>query len=470
MKTLPTETMQDSTRAADLEQVIEDQSQLVDYFESGCKPPARFRLGLEQEMFVRRRDGHRPVAYEGAEPGIRALLEGMTRFGWRPVSENGLPIALAKGPLVIALEPGGQVEFAGAPLDNAHDLEAESREVFRQLAAVADELGQGFLSIGHEPGWPRRELPWMPKERYRIMRETMPKHGSLGLAMMKSTCALQLSTDYSSEADMVKKLRVGLALQPLVTALFANSPFVEGRPSGFLSYRSHAWTDTDADRCGNLPFAFEDGMGFERYADFALDVPMYFVIRDGLHLDASGLSFRDFLAGKLAILPGERPRLSDWENHLVTLFPEVRLKQVLELRGADAGGSVSRGVALAALWAGLLYDAKSLDAAWEKAREWTAEERAHLFREVPMRGFATPFRDGTVRELCLWLLDLSRKGLRRRNRLDAAGLDEGLYLDSLQEAADRGETFAETLVRRFETEWRQDMDVAMETLTEETMA
>lgn len=450
---------------------IEDKSQLVEYFETSSKPRAQFRLGLEQEMFVCRKAADlRPAAYEGPEPGIRALLEGMTRFGWESVRENGFPIALAKGLITITLEPGGQVELSGTPLDNAHDTEAETRACHRQLASVADELGLCFMAIGHQPKWPRSEVPWMPKERYRIMRAYMAKQGTLGLTMMQSTCALQLNVDFCSEADMAKKFRVSLALSPFVTALFANSPFLEGWLSGYLSYRSHVWNHTDDDRCGSPRFVFEEEMSFERYTDYALDVPMYFVLRNGEYIDASGMSFRDFLEGRLPVLPGELPTLGDWENHLGTLFPDVRLKRHLEFRGADAGGSGPRGTALAALSAGLLYDASSLDAAWETVRGFTREERSRLSQETPIYGFQTPFRGGTIRALCLRLLGLSREGLRRRAHQDSLGRDESIYLDPLQEAAEAGETFAEQLIHRFDHEWRQDMDAAMKTLSEETMA
>jgi glutamate--cysteine ligase len=308
----------------------------------------------------------------------------------------------------------------------------------------------------------------MPKQRYRIMRAYMSGRGSLGLDMMQSTCAMQVNVDFSGEADMVKKFRVALALQPLVTALFANSPFARGRPSGYLSYRSHIWSETDDDRCGSLPFVFEEGMGFERYTDYVLDVPMYFVIRDGVYIDASGLSFRDFLAGQLPVLPGERPFLADWSTHLSTVFPHVRLKKILEVRGADAGESKARVAALTALWTGLLYDTESLDAAWERAGTWTPEEHHALDIDVAKYGFGTPFRGGTVQDLCLWILDLSRQGLQRRDQRNQQGQDESCYLAPLQEVAQTGQTFAEQLLHRFEHEWDHDIDIAVRAMCEET--
>ena len=287
----------------------------------------------------------------------------------------------------------------------------------------------------------------MPKERYKLMRAYMPSRGSLGLDMMQSTCALQVTADFASEADMVRKFRVALALQPIVVALFANSPFVDGRIGDYLSCRAATWNDTDPDRCGSLPFVFENGMGFERYTDYVLDVPMYFVLREGRYIDASGLSFRDFLDGRLSVLPGQRPLLSDWVSHLSTVFPQVRLKQFLEMRGADAGDTVNRVPALVALWAGLLYDSQALEAAWDRVQDWTLDERRELESNVVRRGFKTPFRTGTVRDLALWMLELSRQGLERRNFRNREGADESQYLLPLQMAAESGRTFAEELMQ-----------------------
>jgi glutamate--cysteine ligase len=308
---------------------VESKAQLVEYLAAGCKSPEQFRLGSEQEMFVYSCDDYSPVEYDGPRPGIKALLEGMQQFGWQTVEENGLPIALQRNGCSITLEPGGQFEFSGAALRDAHQTRAESQAYLADLNVLADELGLRFLAIGHQPKHARTELPWMPKERYKLMRAYMPTRGSLGLDMMQSTCALQVTADYADEADMVQKFRVALALQPIVVALFANSPFSVGRLNGYLSYRAATWIDTDPDRCGSLPFVFEDGMGFERYTDYVLDVPMYFVLRAGRYIDATGLSFRDFLEGRLSVLPGQRPLLSDWESHLGTVFPQVRLKQFL---------------------------------------------------------------------------------------------------------------------------------------------
>ncbi len=449
---------------------VENKAQLVEYLAAGCKPADTFRLGAEQEQFVYRAHDYRPATYDGLDPGIRALLEEMARCGWESVQENDLPIALRQADRSITLEPGGQLELSGAPLGNVHETAEETRAYHRQLSTLSSELGLRFLALGHQPKWSGSELTWMPKQRYRIMRDYMARQGSLGLEMMQSTCAMQVNLDFSSEADMVRKFRVALALHPLVTALFANSPFVRGTPSGYLSYRSRIWSETDHDRCGNLPFVFEEGMGFERYTDYVLDVPMYFVIREGVYLDASGLSFRDFLDGKLSVLPGQRPLLQDWVTHLSTVFPQVRLKKILEVRGADAGDSPVRMAALTALWAGILYDTESLEAAWERAKTWTPAEQQALETSVAQHGFAAPFRGGTVQDLCLWTLDLSRRGLQRRNRRNEQDQDESCYLAPLQEVAEAGQTFAEQLVRRFAHEWDHDIDIAIRTLCQETLS
>jgi glutamate--cysteine ligase len=435
---------------------IENRRQLVEYIASGAKPAADWRAGTEHEKFVFDLATLRPVGYDGRN-GIRALLEGLTRFGWKPVLENGNPIALSLGDASISLEPGGQFELSGAPLETMHQTCNEVHTHLAQVKEVAAELGVGFLGIGFNPKWRRDDVSWMPKGRYRIMREYMPKRGNLGLDMMLRTCTVQVNLDYGSEADMVKKFRVALALQPVATALFANSPFVEGKPTGYLSFRSHVWEDTDPDRCGMLPFVFDDGMGFERYVDYVLDVPMYFVYRDGKFIDASGQSFRDFMKGRLPALPGEIPTMSDWTDHLTTLFPEVRLKTFLEMRGADAG-PWEELCALPALWVGLLYDSASLDAAWDLVKDWTAEERAALRRETPKTALKTPFRSRTVREVALEMLDLSRSGLRRRNRRNRAGEDETGFLATLEESARSGVTPAEIKLERFRGAWRGSVD------------
>jgi glutamate--cysteine ligase len=449
---------------------LEHKRQLVEYLASGCKSPELFRLGLEEELFVYSGDDYAPADYDGSQPGIRSLLNSMMQFGWKPIHENGFPIGLHRRDCTISLEPGGQLEYSSAALRDVHQISVESRAYRDELATVASELGLHFLGMGHQPKLSRKELPWVPKERYRIMRDYMPKCGSQGLEMMQSTAAIQVTADFASESDMVKKFRVALALQPLVTALFANSPFAKGKFSGFLSYRSAIWRNTDAQRCGSLPFVFEKGMGFERYADYVLDVPMYFVYRDGIYIDASGLSFRDFMTGQLSVLPGQQPVLSDWVNHLTTVFPDVRLKKFLEMRGADAAGSISRVAALPALWAGLLYDDDSLNAAWDRVSTWTADERHALENGVAKHGFNTSFRGGTAQGLCLWMLDLSQQGLVRRDYRNQKDRNESHYLAPLFEAAQSGRTFAHELLHRFDHQWHRDIDTAVRAMCEGTLS
>ncbi len=435
---------------------IADRTDLIAHLEGGSKPPAAWRIGTEHEKFVFDLATLRRAPYEGAR-GIGALLRGLTRFGWDPVEENGNVIALTAEDCNITLEPGGQFELSGAPLDTLHQTCNEVHTHLAQVKEVAGELGLGMIGMGFDPKWRRDDVPWMPKGRYAIMRRYMPLVGTLGLDMMLRTATVQVNLDFASEADMVKKFRVGLALQPIAVALFANSPFVEGRPSGYISYRSHVWEDTDPDRCGILPFVFEPGMGFERYVDYALDVPMYFVYRDGRYIDVAGQSFRDFMQGRLPDLPGETPTIADWSNHLTTLFPEVRLKRYLEMRGAD-GGPWSRLCALPALWTGLLYDGSALDAAWDLVKGWSLADHERLRIEVPKRALATPFGKGTVGDIATEVLAIARSGLKARNRQDGGGADETGFLDVLAQIVARGETPAEVKLRRYHEEWGGEID------------
>ena len=436
--------------------VIESHDQLVASFARGEKPAERWRIGTEHEKFVYRTSDHQAPSYE--EPGgIRDLLDGLTEFGWRPVVEGGNVIALTGADGSISLEPAGQFELSGAPLENLHQTCAETGRHLEQVKTIGDRLGLGFLGLGFWPDKAREALPIMPKGRYAIMLRHMPRVGSLGLDMMLRTCTIQVNLDYASEADMAKKFRVGLALQPLATALFANSPFTEGRPNGFLSYRSHIWSDTDPARTGMLPFVFEDGFGYERYADYALDVPMYFVYRDGRYIDAAGLSFRDFLRGELSVLPGEKPTLDDWNDHLSTAFPEVRLKTFLEMRGAD-GGPWGRICALPALWVGLLYDGTALDAAWDVVKDWTMEERETLRASVPKLGLDAPIAGGKrLRDVAGEVLEIAHAGLAARARLDAGGSNETGFLDPLREIVRSGKTPAEVLLDRYHGDWNGDV-------------
>ncbi len=435
---------------------ITDRNELVEVLASGEKPEAQWRIGTEHEKFGFRLDDLRPPTFEG-ERGIEALLTGLTRFGWEPVREGGHTIALLRDGASVTLEPAGQLELSGAPLETIHDTCVEVGSHLNEVKQVADELRLGFLGMGFQPKWRRDEMPWMPKGRYQIMKHYMPKVGSLGLDMMTRTCTVQVNLDYASEADMIKKFRVSLALQPIATALFADSPFTEGKPNGYLSYRSHIWTDTDADRTGMLDFVFEDGFGYERYVDYLLDVPMYFSYRDGTYVDASGQSFRDFMQGKLPALPGALPTLRDWSDHMTTAFPEVRLKKYLEMRGADAG-PWGRLCALSAYWVGLLYDDAALDAAWDLVKDFSLVERHALRDGVPKQALKLPFRNGTVQDLAAESVKIALNGLRRRARLNGDGQDESRFLEPLVEILHAGETAAERKLALYHGAWHGDID------------
>jgi glutamate--cysteine ligase len=438
---------------------IERRDELVAWLAQGVRPKSQFRIGTEHEKFAFTLEGHRPVPYEGRR-GIRALLEGMQLLlGWQPIVEGPNVIGLldVTGGGAISLEPGGQFELSGAQFETVHQTSREIMAHLAQVSEVAKPLHIGFLGIGMTPSWTRADMPIMPKGRYKIMTAYMPKVGKLGLDMMYRTCTVQTNLDFSSEADMVKKLRVSLALQPMATALFANSPFTEGKPNGFLSFRSEIWRDTDNDRSGMLPCAFEPGMGFERWVDYALDVPMYFVKHGDEYVDVAGQSFRDLLAGRLPSMPGVRATISDWANHLSSIFPEVRLKRYLEMRGADSG-TLPNLLALPAFWVGILYDDASLDAAWDLVKDWSAEERQKLRDDVPKLGLAAKLRGRNVGELAVEVLKFARAGLVSRQRFDAFGQDETRYLDVLDDRLARGTTPAQELLEKYKGPWAGSVD------------
>ncbi len=443
---------------------VEGRDALVAWFEKGNKPETAFRIGTEHEKFPFYARDLSPVPYDGGK-GIRALLEGMQGLlGWEPIMEGDHPIGLfdVTGGGAISLEPGGQFELSGAPLETLHETASETASHLAQLKEVADPFGIRFLALGMSPLWSRAETPVMPKARYKIMRVYMPKVGQLGLDMMFRTSTVQVNLDFSSEADMIRKLRVSLALQPIATALFANSPFTEGKANGFQSMRSEIWRDTDNQRAGMLPFAFEDGFGFERYVDYALDVPMYFVKRGETYHDVSGQSFRDLLDGRLPGLPGARATTSDWANHLSTIFPEVRLKRYLEMRGADVG-PLPVITAFSAFWVGLLYDKACLDAAWYLVRDWSAEERQALRDSVPKSGLNATIAGRTVLDLAREILALSQAGLARRDRLDRQGQDETVHLQPLEAILASGKNQAEILLDHFRGEWNGSVRPVFET-------
>lgn len=439
---------------------IESRDDLVYALEKGNKPEDQWRIGTEHEKFPFSLHDFRPIAYEephADQGGVRDLLQALAlEYGWTPLLEGENVIALTKDGANISLEPGGQFELSGAPLVNLHQTCSEVHTHLHEVETVARPLNVGMLGLGSQPLWTRDETPWMPKGRYRIMGAYMEKKGKLGLDMMKGSTTIQVNLDFSSEADMVKKLRVSLALQPIATAIFANSPFTEGKLNGYQSYRGAIWQDTDPDRSGSLDFAFEEGMGFERYVDYALDVPMYFIYRDGGYLDATGLSFRDFMDRKLPLRPGEMPMKTDWDDHLTTLFPDVRLKSFLEMRGAD-GGPWRNICGLPAFWVGLLYDGEALDAAWDLVKQWTAEDRRMLALNAPKDGLRGEVAGRSVLEVAREVAKLSHAGLKKRAMAGKVSADETEYLEPVLEWLDAGRSPADRLIEKFKGEWQGDI-------------
>ncbi len=437
---------------------IEHQSQLAEYLASGCKPVADWRIGTEHEKFGYCKDTLRPLPYEGPR-SILAVLEGLRDgHGWTPVEEGGHLIGLEKDGANVSLEPGGQLELSGAPLETIHQTCDEVNEHLRDVKDIADRVGVGFIGLGAAPVWMHDDMPLMPKGRYKLMDSYMQKVGTMGRSMMRRTCTVQVNLDFGSEADMVQKFRVALALQPVATALFANSPFFEGKPNGHKSWRARVWRDLDPARTGMLPFVFDEGFGFEAYAEYALDVPMYFVYRDGQYIDALGQSFRDFLRGELPALPGEKPTLSDWADHLTTIFPEARIKKFMEMRGAD-GGPWRRLCALPAFWVGLMYDQSALDAAWDLVKGWDVETRDSLRVAASVEGLQAKVGRIDMHHLAREVVQLSHAGLKARARPGGGGMipDETHFLDALRESVESGRTPADELLARYHGDWQGDL-------------
>ncbi len=438
--------------------LIEDQSQLAEYLASGCKPREDWRIGTEHEKFGYCKDSLRPLPYEGPR-SILAVLEGLRdRHGWDPVLEGDKLIGLTKDGANVSLEPGGQLELSGAPLETIHQTCDEVNQHLRDVKDIADEVGVGFIGLGAAPIWSFEDMPRMPKGRYRLMTDYMDRVGTMGKSMMYRTCTVQVNLDFDTEADMVQKMRVALALQPVATALFANSPFFDGQPNGHKSWRSRVWRDLDSSRTGMLPFVFEEDFGFERWVDYALDVPMYFVYRDGKYIDALGQSFRDFLKGELPALPGEKPTLSDWADHLTTIFPEARVKKFIEMRGAD-GGPWRRLCALPAFWVGLMYDQSALDAAWDLCKDFTAPQREALRIAASEQGLQAQVDGINMLDLARNVVDIAEGGLKARGKEGAGGLvpDETHFLNALKESIESGKTPADELLDRYNGEWGGDL-------------
>ncbi len=438
---------------------IEHHDQLAEFLADGCKPKSDWRIGTEHEKFGYCKDTLLPLPYDGPR-SIKAMLEGLQhRFGWSPVFEEGNIIGLSKNGANISLEPGGQLELSGAPLESIHQTCDEVNTHLTEVQDIAEGIGAGFIGLGAAPQWSHAQMPVMPKGRYRLMTGYMGKVGTHGTQMMYRTCTVQVNLDFGSEADMVQKFRVALALQPVATALFANSPFFEGKINGHQSWRSRIWRDLDPARTGTLPFVFEDGMGFERYVDYALDVPMYFVYRDGKYIDALGQSFRDFLRGELPALPGEKPTLSDWADHLTTIFPEARIKQYMEMRGAD-GGQWRGLCALPAFWVGLFYDQSALDAASDLICDWDDETRENWRVMASVGGIHSEVGGRNMRDLAAEVLEISKAGLKARAMGGVGGLlpDETHFLNALEESISDGKSPADELLEHYHGDWAGDLD------------
>lgn len=437
---------------------IERHEQLAEYMESGCKPPEDWRIGTEHEKFGYCKDTLKPLPYEG-ERSILAVLEGLRdRHGWSELREADKLIGLMKDGANVSLEPGGALELSGAPLETIHETCDEVNEHLREVKDIADEIGVGFIGLGAAPIWTHEEMPLMPKGRYKLMDSYMQSVGTMGTSMMRRTCTVQVNLDFGSEADMVQKMRVAIALQPVATALFANSPFFENKPNGFKSWRSRIWRDLDADRTGMVPFIFDEGFGFEAWVQYALDVPMYFVYRDGVYINALGQSFRDFLKGELPALPGEKPTLSDWADHLTTIFPEARIKKFIEMRGAD-GGPWRRLCALPAFWVGLTYDQTALDAAWDLVKGWDAETREALRVAAGKDALQAKVGGIDMHDLAREVLTISEAGLKARARTGANGMipDETHFLNALKESVESGQVPADELLEHYNGDWQGDL-------------
>jgi glutamate--cysteine ligase len=437
---------------------IEHHDQMAQYLADGCKPKEDWRIGTEHEKFGYCVDTHKPLPYEG-ERSIRVMLEGLRdRHGWAPVEEGGKLIGLEKAGANISLEPGGQLELSGAPVETIHETCDEVNTHLREVKDVADEIGVGFIGLGAAPEWSHEQMDLMPKGRYKLMDGYMQKVGTMGTTMMRRTCTVQVNLDFASEADMVQKMRVAVAMQPIANALFANSPFLDGKPNGVKSTRGLVWRNLDDARTGMIPFVFEEGFGFEAWVQYALDVPMYFVYRDGKYIDALGQSFRDFLKGELPALPGEKPTLSDWADHLTTLFPEARVKKFIEMRGAD-GGPWRRLCALPAFWVGLMYDQSALDGAWDLVKGWDAETREELRIAASTHGLQAEVGGLKMHDLAREAVALSEAGLKARGRSGAGGLvpDETHFLNALRDSIETGRVPADDLLADYHGDWNGDL-------------
>jgi glutamate--cysteine ligase len=443
---------------AELEAPIEAVDQLVEFLRRSEKPPERWRVGTEHEKVGLWVPELRPVPYEG-ERGIAALLDAVAESdGWTRLREGEHLVALRKDGASVTLEPGGQLELSGAPLRTIHETCSEFQTHLAMMKRVCEPLGIVWLGLGMHPIHGVPEIPSMPKSRYRIMRSYLPARGSLSLEMMYATATVQANYDFSDEADMVAKMRTALAVSPIVSAIFANSSLSEGKANGFVSRRLHIWQHTDPERTGLLPFVFEPDMGYRRYIEWALDVPMFFFVREGSYHPAGGMTFRRFLREGWG---EQRATFADFDRHLTTLFPEVRLKHVIEVRGADA---VPPGLtcSLPALWKGILYDADALEAAWRLVGDATQEEREAARSEVSRRGLAAHYAGRPMLELAGELARTASEGLRRIGHAGRRDPDESSFLDPVFEQLATGASPGQIVLERWEGEWQRSPDRLIE--------
>ncbi|CDZ57189.1 glutamate--cysteine ligase [Neorhizobium galegae] len=439
-------------------------SELSAYLAKGPRPKEDFRIGTEHEKFAFFRADNSPVPYFG-DASISALLKGMEKkLGWEPIldGENIIGLGEQSGMGAISIEPGGQFELSGAPVESIHQTCRESNHHLAVLREIAEPMGIRFLGIGGSPKWTLAETPRMPKSRYDIMTRYMPKVGSKGLDMMYRTCTIQVNLDFSSEADMAAKMRVSMKLQSIATALFASSPFTEGKPNGLVSWRGDIWRDTDNQRSGVLPFVFRPDFGFADYVEWALDVPMYFVVRDGKYHDCTHVTFRQFMNGALkGEIKDWEPTMGDWTNHLSTLFPDVRLKRFLEMRGAD-GGPWRRICALPAFWVGLLYDDTALADAETLTADWTVEDVIAMRDAVPAKGLKAEIKGRSVLDVAREAVAISKAGLKARARLNGEGQDESIFLQPLDEVLARKTTMADEMLSLYHGRWNGSVEPVFE--------
>jgi len=434
-----------------------NKNELIGYFFDGVKSKNNLKIGVEHEKFILNKESLKPISYY-ENNGIKNILEKLTTLGWEPLYDDNKNtiIAVKKGKQAITLEPGGQIELSGAPLDNIHETCEETTNHLKELKKLGNEFNFILLGIGVEPNLKLDDFPWMPKQRYKIMRKYMEQVGTLGHHMMKRTCTNQVNIDYSSEEDMINKIRLILNLESIATAIFSNSPFDQGNVSKYRSLRSHFWHHTDPNRTGLLPFVFDKDFNFEKYTDYALNIPMYFIRREHKYINMTQYTFKDYLEGKCTKVNYEAT-LDDWEDHLTTLFPQVRLKHYLEIRSMDAC-NWDLICSQPAFWIGILYDDEILDKIKQITEDWKGEDRQYLNKRVPEDGLKTEFKKRKLIDFAQEFFELSKKGLSKRNQLSKNGeFDESIHMKDLENNLTDGCSPADCLITKFNTTWEKSV-------------